>query len=169
MMAMEGEDKMRQQRFTTLLLSVSVALIVGIIIVGFNWENMMGSNLPGDPNHRLPRTLISQLFDRAPSPTDIEGGEEIYVSCTAMEGNFCYFVPPALVAEFDFSYKPEINNAANEVERTLANELLRQLDVKHVERAKNNTVLLHCQRHQDETLSCTINGGNENWYPVELT
>jgi hypothetical protein len=145
-------------------------LAIAAILVLFNYRGlMMGTTQPGDPRHELPRTMVAQLFEQSPTLQSADGVDNLYVLCTAMEGSFCYFVPAEAAAGYDFTFNPLIQNATNQIERDFASGILGALDVRHVERAKNNTVLLHCQRDDGGNLSCTINGGNAQWYPVSLT
>lgn len=147
----------------------SVALVIVIILGITQWETLMGTTQNGNPDSKLSHSIVTQLFDAAPTLEQSDGFDHLYFSCTASEGTFCYFVPPTLVSTFDFRYNPAIENEANQIDREVARQILTELNVKSVERAKNNTVLLHCQRNAEGTISCTINGGNNEAYPVELT
>jgi hypothetical protein len=159
----------QQKRIPTRILVISVAVLVVIAILFTFRERIMGTTQAGDPRHELPRTMVAQLFDQSPTLQQADGVDNLYFLCTALEGSLCYFVPAEAVAEYDFTFNSNIQNATNQIERDLAFQILGELDVKHVERAKNNTVLLHCQRDGGGNLSCTINGGNSQWYPVTLT
>lgn len=146
-----------------------VLAAVAILLMFYTlWRTSSETVLAGDPQHTLSQSLVSQLYDAAPTLSEKEGLTHLYVTCTALEGSLCYFVPPESVATFDFGYNPDFQNERYRVERDLAFAILGDLDVKHVERAKNNTVLLHCQRYADGTVDCTLNGGSEHWYPVTL-
>lgn len=147
----------------------SVALVIVIILGITQWETLMGTTQSGNPNTKLSHSIVTHLFDAAPTLEQTDGFDHLYVSCTASEGTFCYFVPPSLVSTFDFRYNPDIENETNRIDSATARQILTELDVKSVERAKNNTVLLHCQRNAEGILSCTINGGNNEAYPVDLT
>lgn len=151
------------------LVLFSFALVIVIILGITQWETLMGTTQSGNPNHKLSRSIVAQLFDQAPSLEQENGFDHLYFSCTASEGTFCYFVPPPLVSTFDFRYNPDIENETNRIDGITARQILTELDVKSVERAKNNTVLLHCQRDAEGTISCAINGGNNEAYPIELT
>lgn len=150
-------------------LLIGFIAIAAILIVLTYRGLTMGTTQAGDPRHELPSEIVSQLFDQSPTLQQADGVDNLYFLCTAMEGSLCYFVPAEAVAGYDFTFNSNIQNATNQIERDLALQILGELDVKHVERAKNNTVLLHCQRDSGANISCTINGGNEQWYPVTLT
>lgn len=160
---------MMQRLFTPRGLLIIFIAIAAILLL-FNYRGLiMGTTQPGDPRHELPRTMVAQLFEQSPTLQSADGVDNLYVLCTAMEGSFCYFVPAAAAANYDFTFNPDIQNTANQIEREFAADILGALDVRHVERAKNNTVLIHCERDGSGSLSCTINGGNDQWYPVRLT
>lgn len=152
------------------------SIFLGVMLIGVApllfytlWRSSAETTLPGDPHHTLSGAVVNQLYEQSNTLENEGNLTHLYVTCTALEGSLCYFMPTEHRATFDFTYSPDFQNATYQIERDLAFQILRELDVKHVERAKNNTLLLHCQRYQDGTLYCIINGGSENWYPVELT
>lgn len=108
----------------------------------------------------LQRETVERLFDEATIVHVEEAVEHIYFFCIFSEGTQCYYMPRDRVEGYDFGYNPDIEVEPNRIERELGVQIVTELDPKSVDRAKNNTVLLHCQRDVSGSLSCLMNGGN---------
>ena len=101
----------------------------------------------------------TQLFANA-THTQSDGNEFIAVTCTFSEGFWCYYLPDPKDTVFVEAFDPLIQTPEHLLEQSVSKHLLSELDPKRVERAKQNTVLIKCQR-SDEAIQCTINGGTQ--------
>lgn len=156
----------------TLLLLLALLLVLTLITVySLKREEptVDFQNLEASP-HSISRDTVRRLFDEAPSIWEREEGyEDLVVICQFFEGIRCYYVPHTLANSYDFGYNRDIETEANRVDEEFSVHIvMAELTPQFVERSRNSTVLLHCQRKQDAITACAINNGSGQWKSVRL-
>ena len=117
----------------------------------------------GTANGRLSSDTVARLLAENTRPQ----AATVLVSCVFSEGTRCYYLPLQAADTFDFSEDPQPHTPEHKLERTFGEQIINQLEPKRVDRARNNTVLIQCQRAAED-VACVINGG-PGWQQLQVT
>ncbi|HUU00358.1 MAG TPA: hypothetical protein VM425_02855 [Myxococcota bacterium] len=111
----------------------------------------------------LNRKTIDRIFAVGKA---FEKDEGLFLHCNIVEGRFCYFVESEMLATYDGTYDPKIENEVQRLSKDLAIAITDQVGAKHIEHARNNGVKIRCTRLPP---TCEVDWGwGKGWQPLSI-